>query len=88
MKSGWRTLRELDESAGTPKGTAFRAFKRIEPTLREPLDYRLLRSGEAASQIAELRGSDRIYDSSRNVVLLSPALSDRLLESLRVENTG
>ncbi len=41
MSSGWRTLRELDESAGTPKGTAFRAFKRIEPTLREPLDYRL-----------------------------------------------
>ena len=83
MKSGWRTLRELDESAGTPKGTAFRAFKRIEPTLREPLDYRLLRSGEAAAQIGELRGSGRIYDSSRNVVLLSPALSETLLARLR-----
>ena len=83
MKSGWRTLRELDESAGTPKGTAFRAFKRIEPTLREPLDYRLLRSGEAAAQIGELRGSGRIYDSSRNIVLLSPALSETLLARLR-----
>ena len=83
MKSGWRTLRELDESAGTPKGTAFRVFKRIEPTLREPLDYRLLRSGDAAAQIGELRGSGRIYDSSRNVVLLSPALSETLLARLR-----
>ena len=83
MKPGWRTLRELDESAGTPKGTAFRAFKRIEPTLREPLDYRLLRSGDAAAQIGELRGSGRIYDSSRNVVLLSPALSETLLARLR-----
>lgn len=83
MSSGWRTLRELDESAGTPKGTAFRAFKRIEPTLREPLDYRLLRSGEAAAQIGELRGSGRIYDSSRNIVLLSPALSETLLARLR-----
>ena len=83
MKPGWRTLRELDESAGTPKGTAFRAFKRIEPTLREPLDYRLLRSGEAAAQIGELRGSGRIYDSSRNIVLLSPALSETLLARLR-----
>jgi hypothetical protein len=69
---GWRSLRELDEAQGLVKGSAFRAFKQVEPQLQEPRDYAVLHHDDNRTEIENLRRSGRIYDSSINVVLLSP----------------
>ena len=69
--TAWRTLLELDRSLGGPKGTAFRAFKRLEPSWREGHDYRVLDSGNDAAEIETLRAAGRVYRSSRTVILLS-----------------
>jgi len=77
-----RTFRELDEAAARPKGSAFRAFKRIEPQLREGLDFQLLRAGADDAQIEVLRREQRIYSNSVNIVLLGDAVARRLLKDL------
>ena len=77
---GWLTLRELDERKGLPKGATFRRFRDAEPRLAEGRDYRVLHARQNADEIAALRAADRIYRTSVNVVLLSPALARRLLE--------
>ena len=78
-----KTFRELDELAGLPKGSAFRAFKRLEPTLSEGQDYCLLRaSGDDKAQIEALRHEDRIYRNSVNIVLVDDGLAARLLKHL------
>jgi len=77
-----RTFRELDEAAARPKGSAFRAFKRIEPQLREGQDFRLLRPGRDDAEIETLRQNQRIYANSVNIVLLGDGLSARLLKDL------
>lgn len=76
----WLTLRELDQRLGLPKGSAFRSFKKLEPDLAEGRDYRLLQARHDSAEIAALRGADRIYRSSVSVVLLTPALAQRLAE--------
>jgi hypothetical protein len=73
MADGWRTLRELDAALQRPKGTAFRAFKRLVETLQEGRDFRVLRRDRDGEEIQHLRTAARIYASSINVVLLSPA---------------
>jgi len=77
-----RTFRELDEAAARPKGSTFRAFKRIEPQLREGQDFRLLRPGRDDAEIETLRQNQRIYANSVNIVLLGDGLSARLLKDL------
>ena len=81
MSEGWLSFRELDERAGTPKGEAFRAFRRLESSWHEGQDYRLLRSDDPAvsEELAALRGAGRIYPSSVSVVLLSPTRAAQLL---------
>lgn len=79
----WLTLREIDQQARQPKGAAFRAFKQLEPQLKENHDYQLLRTGQDLTHIEELRGAGRIYRSSRNVLLLSAQTARRIAESLR-----
>lgn len=85
MSGEWLSFRELDERAGTPKGEAFRAFRRLESGWQEGSDYRLLRSDDPAvvDELATLRAAERIYRSSVSVVLLSPARSGELLALLR-----
>ena len=78
----WVTLRELDRSAGRPKGSAFRAFKRLDPGWREGQDYRLLQPERDRPGIEALRAGGRIYVSSRTVILLSAGAARRLLEVL------
>ena len=78
--SGWRTLREIDEAHGAVKGTAFLAFKRIEHGLTEGRDYRVLLAPADVPRIEQPRTAGRIYLSSRNVLMLSPSLSQSLLE--------
>lgn len=77
------TLREIDRRMGLPKGSAFRAFKRIEHQFTEGADYRLLRPGEHHQSIENLRVAGRIYPSSMNVVLLTPETAAKVLAELR-----
>jgi hypothetical protein len=82
---GWRSLRELDAAQGLTKGSAFRAFKQMEPQLQERRDYLVLHYDDNRADIENLRQSGRIYDSSVNVVLLSPdtcVTLRKLLETL------
>jgi hypothetical protein len=69
--SAWRTLKDLDAAAGRPKGSAFRAFKRLEPGLREGAQFRVLRPGADDAEIAGLRAAGRVYGASRVVILLA-----------------
>ena len=66
----WRTLKELDAAAGRPKGSAFRAFKQLEPALREGAQFRVLRPGGDDAEIDALRAAGRVYGASRVVILL------------------
>jgi len=68
--SRWLTLKELDAEAGLPKGSAFRAFKRLEPDLREGEHFHVLRPGADDAQIAALRAAGRLYRASRVAILL------------------
>lgn len=80
------TFRELDQSFGLPKGSAFRAFKRL--ALTEGRDFRLLRAGPDSDEIEALRRAGRIYAASVNVVLLTPAATDRLRDALHKTHGG
>jgi hypothetical protein len=82
MTAGWLTVRELDRRAGRPKGTAFRAFRQLEPQLREGEHFCVLQPERDAAQIDALRAGGRIYPSSRTVVLLAPAVAARILERM------
>ena len=49
------SLRQLDELNHTPKGTAFRGFRRCEAQLEEGKDFFYLADRGAESQRADLR---------------------------------
>ena len=74
--SAWCTLKELDAQGGQPKGSAFRAFKRLEPTWREGTQFRVLRPGADDAEIAALRAAGRVYGASRVVILLADDAAD------------
>jgi hypothetical protein len=78
----WLSLRELDEQMGLPKGSAFRAFKRMEKALAEGGDFEVLEHERDREQITRLRAERRIYASSVNVVLLSAQTCARLAAAL------
>ena len=82
------SFRELDEQSGRPKGSAFRAFKRIEAELHQGLDFRLLQQGVDDAEIAALRQHNRIYRSSVNIVLLSEAAAAGVLKTLQQPDTA
>ena len=73
------TFKELDSLHQRPKGTTFRAFKRLEKSLREGEHYHYLNAQSHGAEIAQLRQAGRIYAASVNVVLLTEA-GYRLLE--------
>lgn len=75
----YRSIRELDETLGMPKGTAFRLFKRNLESLNENEDFVVLYADSDAEVIARLKAADRLYSQSRNVVLLSPECFELLL---------
>ena len=74
------TFKELDGLHQRSKGTAFRAFKRLEKSLREGEHYYYLDAQSHGTEITQLREAGRIYAASVNVVLLTEA-GYRLLES-------
>ncbi|MBI2384127.1 MAG: hypothetical protein HYV18_08665 [Gammaproteobacteria bacterium] len=83
MPPGWLSFKELDAALGLPKGGAFRAFKRLEPGLREGTDYRVLVPGRDDDALESLRRGGRIYASTVNLVLLSPAAAARVRAALQ-----
>ena len=82
----WVTLREIDARANAGKGTAFRAFKRIAGQFSEGGDYRVLHAIGDAPDIAAMRRDGRIYGNSVNIVILSPAMAQRLARELGAGN--
>lgn len=86
--AGWMSLRELDETAGQPKGSAFRAFKRLLPELSEDRDFIVLDHQTQAALAASLHAQERLYRSSVHPVLLAPSAAARLLELLSDKRTS
>lgn len=65
------SLKEIDETRGTVKGTAFRAFKQLEQAFDEGRDFYYLSNEQDAAEIETLRMQRRIYGSTINAVLLT-----------------
>lgn len=82
VPADWLGFRELDQRAGTPKGEAFRAFRRLEVGWREGADYLQLRAEDAPDAIAVLRAAGRIYPASPHALLIAPARCAELLALL------
>lgn len=66
-------MQDLDQRLQGPKGTAFRAFKRLLPNLDEEIDFIVLDVQLYGPLLAQLKAQGRIYRSSLHPVLLSPA---------------
>ena len=82
VPADWLGFRELDQRAGTPKGEAFRAFRRLEGGWREGSDYLQLRAEDAPDAIAALRAAGRIYPASPHALLVAPPRCLELLALL------
>jgi hypothetical protein len=75
------TLREIDQTLGMPKGSAFRAFKRL--ALIEGQDFWLLTPSMHGLALGTLRQGRRLYASSIHAVVLSPEAAQRVLAHLQ-----
>lgn len=73
--SGWLSFRQIDTAQGWTKGEAFRRFKQLAPQWQEGRDYRVLRHEADRDDIAALRVQGLIYESTVNLVLLSPPMA-------------
>lgn len=71
-------MRELDESTGLPKGSAFRAFKTQVQALDEGRDYVVLDQRSAEGRAASAALGERLYRSSVAAVLLAPPAATRV----------
>jgi hypothetical protein len=69
-QGGW-SFKEIDTLHQRPKGTAFRAFKRLGRRLREGEHYHYLDAQTHSVEIAALRQAGRLYTSTVNAVLLT-----------------
>lgn len=67
-QSNW-TLKEIDQSRGATKGTAFRAFKQLQHQLVEGRDFHYLNGADDPATLARLKQAGRLYDSSAHVLL-------------------
>jgi hypothetical protein len=72
------SFREIDAALGLPKGSSFRAFRRMESELVEGRDFVLLHRQRHAPLIEGLREQGRIYPGSINVVLVGDPLRQRI----------
>lgn len=67
------TFKQLDRLNGVPKGTSFRAFKRVRSELREGVDYFHLTESNAPELVAQLREREQTYLGPPGVVLITEA---------------
>jgi len=65
------SLKEIDESRGSSKGTAFLAFKQLKESFDEGRDFYYLNSAQDGREIDKLRADGRIYESTVNAILLT-----------------
>lgn len=72
------SLRQLDELNGVPKGTSFRAFKRVADQLCEGQDYFYLPADEHQILINMLKASGQIYGTTVNLLLFTRSGYERL----------
>lgn len=72
------SFKEIDARHACPKGTAFRAFKRLGAELEEGRHFHYFAANTHAALIAELKAEGRIYASTLNAVLLTEAGYERL----------
>lgn len=77
------SFKEIDTLHQRPKGTAFRAFKKLNKILIEGEHYIYLPTTTHAKDIETLRQTGRLYASTVNAVLLTEAgyalLRDKLM---------
>jgi len=78
----WVTLRQLDEAAGAPKGSAFRLFKRRLTRLNEGSDFIVLDPQTMPELAAQLDAAGALYRSSIHPVLLAPTVASELAREL------
>lgn len=72
------TLRQLDRLNDVPKGTSFRAFKRVREQLVEGRDFFHLDASDHAAYIDSLRRRGLVYESTIHLVLLTPEAYQRM----------
>lgn len=72
------SFKQLDELNGLPKGSSFRAFKRVQERLHEGRDYFYLAASGHPERIAELRAAGLVYASSTHLVLLTRSGYERM----------
>jgi hypothetical protein len=80
--AGRLSFKDIDQLHGCPKGTAFRAFKRLRERLREGEHYLYLDARTRQAEIEALRRQGRIYASTVNAVLLTETGYALLKDSL------
>lgn len=76
------SLKEIDESRGQRKGTAFRAFKQVKESFDEGHDFYYLHSVQDAEEIEILRAAGRIYQTTVNAILLTEAGQQSIVDYL------
>jgi hypothetical protein len=79
---GWLSLREIDQALQRQKGSAFRAFKELLPQLAEGRDFVVLDHQRHAALAARLHAAGRLYRSSVNPLLLSPAAAEQVRQQV------
>lgn len=78
------TFKDIDTHHACAKGSAFRAFKGMLGILREGEDFHHLDAQHHGETIQRLKGAGRLYPSTINAVLLTPAGYQRLRKRLPV----
>ncbi|MEQ6342603.1 MAG: ORF6N domain-containing protein [Gammaproteobacteria bacterium] len=85
QNSHLKTFKQIDEMLSRPKGTAFRAFKRMQHRFIEGEHFYCVDARVDADAVAELRQAGKIYISTVNVVFITesglPLLLAELAES-------
>ncbi|MCO6441143.1 MAG: ORF6N domain-containing protein [Nitrococcus mobilis] len=76
------TLRQLDQLNGVPKGTSFRAFKRVRPYLEEGMDFFCLTAHEHSKLSEALRQSGALYRTSVSMVLVTRRGYERMQQGI------
>ncbi|MEH6567002.1 MAG: ORF6N domain-containing protein [Halopseudomonas sp.] len=75
------SLRQLDELSAVPKGTSFRAFKRVLGELREGEHFFHLPADEHKELIDALKTAGQIYATTVHLVLLTRSGCARLQQA-------
>ena len=77
------SLKEIDESLGVVKGSAFIAFKRVRNTLKEDQDFFYYSGMEQPEKVEELKQSKRVYASTVNAVLFTETAYGAIVSFLK-----